>query len=77
MTCVIKIVKREECNMLDVERVGEERLVKRVDRTNTDGKRRRGRPHRRRKDELKELMVRVCLWGRRRGLKKGMRSGCF
>ena len=45
--------------MLDVERVGEERLVKRVDRTNTDGKRRRGRSHRRRKDELKELMVRV------------------
>ena len=40
-----------------VERMGEERLIKRVYRENVEGKGGRGRPQRRWRDEVKELLI--------------------
>ena len=39
-----------------VERMGDERLVKRVYRANVEGNRDRGRPQRRWRDEVKDLL---------------------
>ena len=41
----------------NVKRMGEERLVKRVYQANVEGNRRRGRPQRRWRDEVKELLL--------------------
>ena len=55
------VLERIERNVLKwlghVERMGEERLVKRVDRANVEGNRRRGRPQRRWRDEVKDLLL--------------------
>ena len=55
----LSVLERIERNGLkwfgNVERMGEERLVKRVYRSNVEGNKGRGRPQRRWKDEVKDL----------------------
>ena len=57
----MSVLERIERNVLkwfgNVERMGEERLVKRVYRANVEGNRRRGKPQRRWKDEVKYLLL--------------------
>ena len=64
----LSVLERIERNVLKwfglVERIEEERLVKRVYRANVEGNRERGRPQRRWRDEVKELLI-------RRGLREG------
>ena len=60
--CELSVLERMERNILKrfghVEKMGEERLVKRVYQVNVEGNRGRGRPHRRWRDEVKELLIR-------------------
>ena len=57
----LSVLERIERNVLKwfglVERIEEERLVKRVYRANVEGNRERGRPQRRWRDEVKELLL--------------------
>ena len=59
--CELSVLERIERNVLKwfghVERMREERLVKRVYQANVEGNRGRGRPQRRWRDEVKDLLV--------------------
>ena len=59
--CELSVLERNEGNVLKwfghVERMGEERLVKRVYRGNVEGNRGRGRPQRRWRVEVKDLLL--------------------
>ena len=65
--CELRVRERIKMNVLKwfghVERMGEERLDKRVDRANVEGNKGRRRPQRRWRDDMKELLM-------RRGLSK-------
>ena len=69
--CELSVLERIERNVLKwfgyVERMGEERLVKRVYRANVEGNRGRGRSQRRWRDEVKDLLL-----GRRLSEREGM-----
>ena len=70
--CELSVLERIERNVLKwfghLERMGEERLVKRVYRANVEGNRGRGRPQRRWRDEVKYLLL-----GRWLNEREGMR----
>ena len=59
--CELSALERIEDNVLKwfgrVERMGQERLVKRVYQANVESNRGRGRPQRRWRDEVKELLL--------------------
>ena len=65
------VLERIERNMLKwfrhVERMGEERLIKRMYQANVEGNKGRGRPQRRWRDEVKVLLL-----GRKLSKKEGM-----
>ena len=59
--CELSLLERIERSVLKrfghVERMGEERLVKRVYHANVDGNRGRGRPQKKWRDEVKDLLL--------------------
>ena len=59
--CELSVLERIEKNVLKwfghVERMGVERLIKRVYRANVEGNRGRGRPQKRCRDEVKDLLL--------------------
>ena len=69
--CELIVLERIERNMLKwfrhVERMGEERLIKRMYQANVEGNKGRGRPQRRWRDEVKVLLL-----GRKLSKKEGM-----
>ena len=59
--CELSVLENIERNVLklfgNAERMGEERLVKRVHQANGEGNRERGRPQKRWRDEVKDLLL--------------------